>query len=87
MISKKEKIMGMELKMSLSPAQALRSTFDVRPPTGASAIPRFSEAYRSYRKKIVSEGRLTQWRGAETGIERERRGVRRTKERKEGGIW
>jgi len=87
MIAKKQVVQGMELKMALSPVQALRSTMDVRPPTGAAPIRLYSEAYRSYRKKIVSEGRLTQWRGAETGVERERRGIRRTKERKEGGIW
>jgi len=87
MITKKQVVQGMELKMALSPVQALRSSMDVRPPTGASAIPRFSEAYRSYRKKVVSEGRLTQWRGVTSGVERERRGIRRAKQRKDGGIW
>jgi len=87
MIAKKQIVQGMELKMALSPVQVLRSTMDVRPPTGAAPIRLYSEAYRSYRKKIVSEGKLTQWRGAETGIEKQQRSLRRIKERKGRTGW
>ena len=60
MTNKKEQIMGREITLSLSPIQAVQNFFGTTEP-GKITIRRFSKDYRTYRKKIVEEGRLTKF--------------------------
>lgn len=62
--TKKEAIIGSEATLSQNPSQP-------------KTVQRFSEERRAQIKKEVSEGRLTRWRGAQTGIERERASIER----------
>jgi len=84
MITKKERVMGMELQRELSLIEAIRSSFDVTAP-GAPVIRRGTEQYRQYVKKIVEEGRGLRWRGVTSGSERELRGIKRAKAARERG--
>jgi len=86
MITKKEKIMGMELQRELSPIQAIRSSFDVAPP-GAPVIRHGTEQYRRYVKKRVEESRGIRWGGLTTGAQKEVLGVRKARQLRGNRMW
>lgn len=80
MITKKERIMGKELTFEFSPLEAVRHYFGAKE-AKPSTITMHTKGYREYRKKIVEEGRLTQWGGLTTGAEKEKIGIMRMRER------
>jgi len=84
MISKKEKILGMELKLALTPSQALRSTFDVRAPE-MPTIRKGTEAYRLHVKKRAVRG--ISFGGLTSGAEKEVLGIRRMKQQRGNQSW
>ena len=79
----KERLGGSEVTFARTTIQAIRSFFGVGKPQGGTGktISRFSPEYHLYRKKIVKEGRLTQWGGLTTGAEKEKIGIERMRER------
>ena len=88
MITKKTQIEGASLSLSLTPLQAIRNFFGVVESEGIdTTIPRFSSQYRSFRKKIVSQGRLERWGGVETGAMKEARSIARMRDRRKKGEW
>jgi len=84
MIAKKQIVQGMERKMSLSPAQALRSTFDVSAPE-MPTIRKGTEAYRLHVKKRAVRG--ISFGGLTSGAEKEVLGIRRMKQQRGNQSW
>lgn len=82
----KKKIEGAELSFALSPIQALRDYFGAKE-YHPQPIRLHSEEYREFRKKIVSAGRLTQWKSVQSGIEKEQVGLKRISERQKRSLW
>ena len=73
MITKKTIIEGKALtQVFSSPLAFLHSVFDTAP-VEAKPISRYTSEYREYRKKIVAEGRLTQWGAIQPIREKARR--------------
>ena len=77
----KKKVEGGELSFAFSPLQSIQDYFGTQP-IGQKTIDRFSGEYITYKKKIVEEGRLTQWGGLTTGAEKEKIGIMRMRERR-----
>ena len=88
MITQQERIGGMEVTFIRTPLQAIKAFFGVVENEGiGTTIPRFSSQYRSFRKKIVSEGRLEKWGSAESGAMKESRSIARMRDRRKKGSW
>lgn len=86
MITKKAQIEGASLELSLSPLQAIRDYFGAEE-YQPQPIAMHSAEYRTFRKKIVSEGRLEKWGAVATGIEKERMSIERIRERRKREGW
>ena len=86
MIQTKERIAGRETVFSLSVIQSIRKFFGVSEPESPS-IPFFGEQYRTYKKKIVREGKAIKWGLPSTGTEKEKAGIRRIQKRYERSVW
>lgn len=82
----REKIAGMEVTFARTFLQQIRAFFDVIEPE-APTIPFFSEQYRTYRKKVVSEGRSIKWKPVTAGTEKERLNLERMRERRKRTAW
>ena len=88
MINKKMQVEGASLSLSLTPLQAIRNIFGVVESEGIdTTIPRFSSQYRTFRKKIVSAGRLEKWGSVESGAMKEARSIARIRDRRKKGEW
>jgi len=84
MLTKKEVIMGSEIKLALSPIQALRSTMDVRQPE--KPIIRYgTKEYRVHVKKVAERG--IEWGGLTTGAQKEVLGVRKARRQRGDRRW
>jgi len=85
-VIKKQVIEGATFTRSLSPIQTLRDFFDTEA-REAAPISRFSGAYRTYRKKVATTGRLTEWKSVTAGTVKEKAGLQRIKERRGRTAW
>lgn len=76
--------MGAEMTFARDPAQTRQAYFGVKEPQPKS-IRAYTTEHRTYRKKIVTEGRATEWK-MQPGRQREEAGILRTKKRMQPGI-
>ena len=75
--------MGAETTFARDPVQARRAFFGVKEQQPKS-IRGYTPEHRTYKKKIVTEGRATEWK-VQTGRQREEVGILRTKKRMQPG--
>jgi len=86
MLVKKEQVEGSEITLALSPLAFIKNFFGAieREP---EAIPLYSEGYRTFRKKIVSQGRALSWKSVTAGTVKEKAGLQRIAERRGRSAW
>jgi len=85
-VLKKQQIEGATFTLSLSPLQAIRDFFNTEA-REIAPISRFSGAYRTYKKRVVEEGHLTEWGAVTSGAEKGRMGISRIGERRGKTGW
>lgn len=81
---KKERLLGRETTFARTPLDAIKAFFGAIEPESPS-IPFFSEHYRTYKKKIILAGKEIEWDRPTPGTLKEKAGIKRIKERYEGG--
>jgi len=82
MITKKQRIMGAEIALSMTPLGAIRDFFGAveKQP---STIPLYSKKYREYRTEAGKRG--LPWKGISTGADKQRLSLKRIKASRERG--
>lgn len=87
MLVKKTVVEGKEVKQIFTSPLAFLHVFFGTSPTEPKPIRRFAEESRTYRKKIVSEGRAIKWKPVTSGTEKEKLNLERMRERRKRTAW
>jgi len=82
----KKRVLGSEITLALSPLAYIKNYFGAIE-REVEGIPLYSEGYRRFRKKIVSQGRAMRWDSVTPGTEKEKRGLLRLRERYKRTTW